>query len=93
MLRFEWDEAKNRLNIQRHGIAFADVVDFLDDPGLIERLDQREDYGEDRIIAFATIKGRVLAIVYVERGDALRLISARNATRDETDDYFRQNTL
>ena len=93
MLDFAWDEAKDRLNRKRHGIAFADVVGFLDDPGLIERLDQREDYGEDRIIAFAKIEDRIVAIVYVERNDTIRLISARYATRDETDDDFRQNAL
>ena len=93
MLQFDWDEAKNRLNVQRHGIAFVDVTGFLDDPGLIERLDLREDYGEERIIAFANVGGRILGIVYVERGDVLRLISARPATRDETDDYYRQNAL
>ena len=93
MLRFEWDEAKNRLNIRRHGIAFADVVDFLDDSGLFERLDLRLDYGEERTIAFANVGGRILAIVYAERGDAIRIISARLASRDETNDYFKSNSL
>jgi uncharacterized protein len=65
MLEFEWDETKNRTNIQRHGIAFADVLSFLDDPGLIERLDLRENYGEERTITFANVRGRVLAIIYV----------------------------
>ena len=93
MLRFEWDEAKNRLNVQRHGVAFQEVVDFLDDPGLIERLDLREDYGEERILAYASIRGRIFTIVFVERSSAIRLISARPASRDETNDYFKINTL
>ncbi len=90
MLDFEWDGEKNRLNQQRHGISFEDVVGFLDDPCLVERLDLREDYGEDRIIAFAMVHTRVLAIVYVERDNALRLISARQASREESNDYFRR---
>ena len=93
MLKFEWDEAKNRLNIQRHGVDFADVVNFMDDPGLVERLDLREDYGEERIMAYANVAGRVLAILFVERGAAIRLISARPASRDETNDYFKINAL
>ncbi len=91
MLQFEWDEAKNKLNIKRHGIAFEDVTGFLDDPGVFERLDLRENYGEDRIIAFAMVEGQVMAIVYVERGATLRIISARLATRQETNDYFKRN--
>lgn len=93
MLKFEWDETKNRLNLQRHDISFSDVTGFLDDPGLIERLDLREDYGEERIIAYSNLGGRILAIVYVERGTAIRIISARPANRDETDDYYRENAL
>ena len=93
MLKFEWDEAKNRLNVRRHGVDFADVTDFLDDPGVIERLDLRDDYGEERIMAIANVGGRIMAILYVERGSAIRLISARTASRDETNDYFRINAL
>jgi uncharacterized protein len=93
MLKFEWDEAKNRLNMKRHGVNFADVVNFLDDPGLIERLDLRVDYGEERIMAYSNVAGRIMAILFVERGGAIRLISARPASRDETDDYFKSNAL
>jgi uncharacterized protein len=93
VLRFEWDEKKNELNIRRHGVDFADIVNFLDDPGLIERLDLREDYGEERIMAYANVAGRIMAILFVERGAAIRLISARRASRDETDDYFKNNAL
>jgi uncharacterized protein len=93
MLKFEWDEAKNRLNMRRHGIVFADVVDFLDDPGILERLDLRMNYGEERTLALANVSGRILAIVYVERGNAIRIISARIASRDETNDYFKTNSL
>jgi uncharacterized DUF497 family protein len=93
MLKFEWDETKNKRNILQHGVDFADVVDFLDDPGLIERLDLREEYGEERIMAYANVAGRILAILFVERGAAIRLISARPASRDETDDYFKNNAI
>ena len=59
MLSFEWDELKNQRNIKRHGLAFVDMQDFLDDPYLVERLDLREDYGEERIIAYAMVRSRM----------------------------------
>ena len=68
-------------------------MNFLDDPGLIERLDVREEYGEERIMAYANVAGRILAILFVERGAAIRFISARPASRDETDDYFKINAV
>jgi uncharacterized protein len=68
MLKFEWVVVKNRRNILRHGVDFADVVNFLDDPGLIERLYLREDYGEERIMAYVNVACRILVILFVERG-------------------------
>jgi uncharacterized protein len=93
VLKFEWDEAKNKRNILQHSWDFADVANFLDDPGLIERLDLREEYGEERIMAYANIAGRILAILFVEREAAIRPISARRASRSETDEYFRNNAV
>ena len=92
MLSFEWDELKNQRNIKRHGLAFVDMQDFLDDPYLVERLDLRVDYGEERIIAYAMVRSRIVVVVYVERGSKIRLISARLATREETNDYFKRRT-
>jgi uncharacterized DUF497 family protein len=46
---FEWDEAKNRINIHQHGIDFCDVTDIFNHPHML-LLDDREDYGEDRWI-------------------------------------------
>ncbi len=48
-MRFEWDEAKNRVNIQKHGIDFADVEDMFNHP-MLTLVDDREDYGEERWI-------------------------------------------
>ncbi|MGD0296955.1 MAG: BrnT family toxin [Bryobacteraceae bacterium] len=58
----------------------------------IERLDDREDYGEERFVIVGMAEEDVLLFVaFVERGDRIRIISARRATQDEQDDYFRQN--
>jgi hypothetical protein len=63
------------------------------DPFAIERLDDREDYGEARFVLIGMAEGNILLFVaYTERGGRIRLISARRATQDEQDDYFQQNT-
>ncbi len=62
------------------------------DPFAIERLDDRENYGEDRFVMIGMAEGHVLLFVaYTERGQSIRLISARRMTQDEQEDYFRQN--
>lgn len=59
----------------------------------IERLADREDYGERRFVVVGMADGRVvLFVAYTEREERVRIISARRATQDEEDDYFRQNT-
>ncbi len=88
---FEWDEAKNAENYAKHGVDFERACWAFADPFAIERLDQREDYGEDRVILVGTAEGVVLVVVYTERDGRLRLISARRATKREQDDYFAQN--
>lgn len=62
------------------------------DPFAIERLDDRQDYGEERFVLIGMAEGKVLLFVaYTERGERIRLISARRATQYEQEDYFRQN--
>jgi uncharacterized DUF497 family protein len=58
----------------------------------IERLDDREDYGEERFIIIGMDAGEtLLCVAYTEREDRIRIISARRATQHERDDYFQQN--
>ena len=82
-MAFEWDPQKNRANIAKHGVGFLDARRIFDGP-LLEREDDRFDYGETRIIAYGEVSGVVLAVVYVWRGKNRRLISARRATKDES---------
>jgi uncharacterized DUF497 family protein len=63
----------------------------FEDPFAIERLDDRENYGEERFVMIGTAEGVVLFVAYTERGERFRIISARRATQHEQDDYFRQN--
>ncbi|GAB5094966.1 BrnT family toxin [Caballeronia sp. HLA56] len=86
-MHFEWDEAKNQTNIRKHGIDFRDAVDVFNHP-VLTWLDSREDYGEEHWIALGWMSATVGVVVYVERcADAVRIISARKATRHEAKRY------
>jgi uncharacterized DUF497 family protein len=86
-MRFEWDEAKNRANVRKHGFHFAEAEEMFDGP-LLVRPDTREDYGEPRWIGSGMIKGRVAFVAFAELPDgAIRIISLRKANREERKDY------
>jgi len=86
-MRFEWDEDKNRINIRKHGLDFADAREIFTMPMLVA-LDDKENYGEERWIGIGMLKSRVVVVVYVERGeDAIRIISLRKALRHERKRY------
>jgi uncharacterized DUF497 family protein len=86
-MRFEWDESKNQANISKHGIDFNDVSDIFQHPILSQR-DDRADYDEERWISIGWIKILIGVVVYTERrGDVIRIISARKATKQEAKYY------
>jgi uncharacterized DUF497 family protein len=85
-MEFEWDQAKNTANIEKHGVDFDDARSIFESP-LIRKVDDRHDYGETRIIAIGVAEGRELTVVYTMRGDAIRIISARRAREDERRAY------
>jgi len=84
---FEWDEGKRLLNLEKHGIDFALAQRIFAGP-TIEAMDNRRDYGEERIGAFGLAEREVLFVVYTWRGSIRRLISARRAGNDERQAYF-----
>jgi uncharacterized protein len=88
---FEWDEVKAAENYAKHGVSFETAVKVFGDPFGIERLDDRQDYGEERFILIGTAEEAVITVVYTERNGRFRIISARRATRHEQDDYFVEN--
>ncbi|MBD2772881.1 BrnT family toxin [Iningainema tapete] len=82
-MQFEWDEAKNLKNIRKHRIDFADVPEMFNNPMLIE-LDDRFDYGEDRLVGIGFLGNGVAVVVWTERAEnVIRIISARRANRYE----------
>lgn len=88
-MRVEWDEAKRRSNIRRHGIDFAAVEKVLDD-ATITFLDDRFDYGELRFLTFGLLNDKVLVITHTETDEVIRVISVRKASKNEQGTYFRE---
>lgn len=85
-MQFEWDERKNRLNIEKHGIALSDSWQVFERPLLI-RLDERKDYGEPRWIALGDLNGMVVVLVFTRRGETIRMISIRKGNKHERQVY------
>ena len=78
-------------NLRAHGVSFALASTVFKDPFAIELVDDREDYGEERLVIIGMAEGRVLLFVaHTERTDRIRIISARRATQYEQDSYFQQ---
>ena len=88
---FEWDEDKATQNIVRHGVGFDVARLAFDDPFAIERVDDREDYGEDRFILLGMVEGHLLAVTFTYRGERTRIISARAAEPFEHRRYHEES--
>lgn len=84
---FEWDDAKNELNIAKHGVGFATAVRIFDGP-VFTSIDRRFDYGEVRENSLGMVDGVLcLAVTHTDRHGVRRLISARRASRRERARY------
>ncbi|SRR5258706_10173275 len=88
-LRFEWNDAKAAANLGKHGVSFIAATDVFFDPDHIEVDASRAQDGETRRKAFGTVDGQFIAVVFVIRGDAVRLISARPARPKEVRGGYR----
>jgi uncharacterized protein len=89
-MQTEWNAAKAEENRRRHGVDFGDAVPALSDPFALSREDVQAE-GEQRFVALGMDRlGRILVVAYTYRGERLRLISARRATRKERGEYERR---
>jgi uncharacterized DUF497 family protein len=84
---FEWDDAKAGANFRKHKIGFRAARRVFDDPLVLIEQDLSEDYGEDRFLAIGRVDDVLMAVVYTERGDCIRIISARKANSHERRSY------
>lgn len=83
---FEWDEAKNQSNLEKHGISFERASLIFDRP-FLQFDDDRRDYGEIRRRGVGRIDGEEFAVIYTRRNGVVRIISARKARRNERREY------
>ncbi|MEQ1603723.1 MAG: BrnT family toxin [Pyrinomonadaceae bacterium] len=92
MIILDWDESKRRTNLARRKIDFADLQELFESE-TAQGVDERFDYGEERLLTFGLYSGIVLAVVHTETdmGDDLiiRIISARRANKNEQEYYFK----
>jgi uncharacterized DUF497 family protein len=86
MVEVEYDKRKHLENLEKRCLGF-DVAAGLFNGTVVEALDERQDYGEDRFIALGMVDGRVLVVVYTWRQERRRIISARKANKDEQEIY------
>ena len=87
---FEWDSEKEKANIKKHGLDFSTAALVFGDDNRIEWYDARHSEIEDRYITIGAISGTIIIIVlvYTERSDAIRIISARKANEREERKYY-----
>lgn len=89
-MKFEWDEAKNKQNIKKHGFDLADASELFtgSDPFLVN-IDAHQDHGEDRWKGIGMLQGVVVVVViFTERdNDTIRIISLRKASSREKKTY------
>jgi uncharacterized protein len=86
-MQFEWDEEKDRANIAKHGLSFEDASKIFDGP-IVSWPDDRRDYGELRTHTLGLFRRTlILAVIHTDRGNKIRIISARRADKDERKIY------
>jgi hypothetical protein len=86
-VKFEWDARKNEANIRKHGFDFHDAWEVFQGP-LLARLDDREDYGEDRWQGVGLLRGELVVVIFTQRQPGIiRVISLRKAKKHEREDF------
>lgn len=87
-MKFEWDENKAKSNLQKHGISFEEASTIFGDPLSLTIPDPLHSEHEERLVTIGlSIKFRILVVIHTERGDNIRIISARAATKREKQNY------
>ncbi|HFB52075.1 MAG TPA: BrnT family toxin [Anaerolineae bacterium] len=85
---FSWNREKAKRNIKKHGVDFEEALTVFSDPLAAIFFDEEHSIDENReIIIGHSVKNRLLLVSFTERDDAIRIISARVATKKERKDY------
>ncbi len=87
-LEFEWDKDKAKTNLNKHGVTFEEASSIFGDPLALTIPDPQHSVEEDRFVTLGeSHRNRLLVVVYTDREDKIRIISARVATRQERKNY------
>ena len=85
---YEWDSSKAAANLKKHRVAFTEAATVFLDPLALTYQDPDHSEGEQRYITLGeSTRGRVILVAHLDRGDRIRIISARRATRKEAHEY------
>ena len=91
-LRFEWDTSKAKANIRKHEVSFEEAASVFLDPFSVTMADPEHSLDEDRYVDIGySDRGRLLVVVYTDRGTAIRVISCRKAIPKEREYYGESN--
>lgn len=88
-MRFEWDEDKRLRNLRKHGLDFRDAHLVFDQDTYTD-VDERFDYGEQRIYTIGMIRGITVIVSHTETTEVIRIISFRKAKKDEQELFFKK---
>lgn len=91
-LNFEWDQAKASANLRKHSVSFEEAATLFADELSLTIPDPDHSQVENRFVVLGTsYRGKMLIVVHTERGDSIRIISARPASRRERQQYEEDN--
>ena len=88
-LKFVWDEEKAKINKRKHNVMFSVAAKVFLDDYKIDEFDELHSDFEERFKVVGLVE-KVLVVIYTERGERYRIISARRATKEEEDEYYEQ---
>ena len=87
-MQFEWDESKAASNERKHGVSFTEAMTVFGDPFSLTAFDPDHSAEEDRFITIGSAAtGKLIVVSHTDRGNQIRIISARAATSRERKDY------
>jgi uncharacterized protein len=89
---FEWDDAKATANLGKHKVSFRLATRVFDDLFALVEQDLGGEFGEERFLITGMVDGALIMVVYTERGDRIRVISARKANSHEQRRYYNSQT-
>ena len=93
MLRFEWDDNKNKANVEKHGISFEEAITVFEDDEALVIVDDAHSQEEERFVLIGfSYKANLLVVChcYWEKDSIIRIISARKSNRQESEEYAKK---